>query len=239
MPIVELAPKRTWCGSLAGLPQYNENVYGHGKHRENAARVVESACAVDDEGRFEQGRVEFEGSDWFHEAVHDALSATSEDQPTIDDAIKGPEAEEWKRAIEEELTQIEKLGTWEIVDAPLDANIIDSRFVLHRKHDAQGNISQYKACLVAKGFKQQFGVDYTETFAPTVCPATLRVLFTIAGSLGNKVVIKQADAKNAYLNSWLHDDEVIFMALPQFYEIFQTLPAEFAKKLRKMIVLKL
>ena len=83
------------------------------------------------------------------------------------------------------------------------------------------------------------GCSITETFAPTVRPATLRVLFAIAGSLGNKVVIEQADAKNTYLNSWLHDDEVIFMALPQFYKIFWTLPAEFAKKLRKMIVLKL
>jgi len=78
------------------------------------------------------------GSDWFHKAVHDAMSAITEDQPHINEAIKGPEANQWKEAIEAELTQIEKLDTWEVVKAPPDANIIDSCFVLHQKRDAQG-----------------------------------------------------------------------------------------------------
>ena len=58
----------------------------------------------------EPGGVEFEpnetGSNWFHEAVHTAMSAISDDQPFADDAINGPEAEKWKAAMEEELTQI-------------------------------------------------------------------------------------------------------------------------------------
>src|ERR1700724_3656826 len=101
------------------------------------------------------------------------MSAVMEDQPHIDQAINRPESNQWTEAIEAELTQIEKLGTWDVVEAPPGANIIDSRFVLCRKRDAQGNISRYKARLVTKGFKQRFGVDYTETFALTVRATTL------------------------------------------------------------------
>ena len=78
----------------------------------------------------EPGGAEFElpimGSDWFHEAVHDTMSVITEDQPHIDQAIKGPESDQWKEAIESELLQIEKLATWNIVEAPPDANTLSA-----------------------------------------------------------------------------------------------------------------
>ena len=202
---------------LLVFPQYNEASYSCGKYwSAKDAAFVKSALVLDNKENFAPGGfiVELpENSDWFHEAVHDTMSAITEDQPHINEAIKGPEAIQWKEAIEAQLAQIKKLGIWEVIKAPLDANIIDSQFVLHCKCDTQGNISQYKACLVTKSFKQQFGVNYTETFAPTVCASTLRVLLSMAGMLGDKVVIKQADAKHSFLNSWLHSNEVIYMAI--------------------------
>jgi len=241
MPVQPLP--RTHHGSLAGLPQYNKATYSYRKHwSAKDAMFIESALVLDDEESLAPGGVIVElpeSSNWFHEAVHDTMSAITEDQPHIDEAINRPEAIHWKEAIEAELTQIKKLGTWDIVEAPPDANTIDSQFILHCKRDAQGNISQYNACLVAKGFKQQFGVDYTETFTPTVHASTLCVLLSIAETLGDKVVIEQADAKNAFLNFWLHEGKVIHMALPFYYEAFCSLPTKFANKPRKTIILHL
>jgi len=70
----------------------------------------------------------------------------------LETAINRPESKDWKSAIETKLAQIEKLSTWELVEAPNDANIIPCRWVLHRKRNAKGEISRYKAQLVAKGF---------------------------------------------------------------------------------------
>ena len=71
-----------------------------------------------------------------------------------------------------------------------------------------------------QGFCQQFSIDYTDTFAPTVCPATLQVLLALGAANDNNIIIEQADVKNAYLNAWMHDDEIVFMEIPKFYEIF-------------------
>ncbi len=66
-----------------------------------------------------------------HEAVH--ASSAVEDQPLVENAINGPESGDWKHTINEELAQIEKLGTWELVEAPNNANVIPCRWVLRRK----------------------------------------------------------------------------------------------------------
>ena len=88
---------------------------------------------VDDGGEFEGNRINLEDDTLAlcsRAAVH-ALSAI-EDQPFVENAINGLESDDWKRAINEELTQIEKLGTWELVEVPNDANVIPCRWVLRR-----------------------------------------------------------------------------------------------------------
>ena len=216
--------------SLTGLPQYDPDQYGRGRTRRTATRpgVEETTLIVDGGGEYEGNGINFEDDALelcSRAAVH-ALSAV-EDQPFVENAINGPESGDWKHAINEELAQIEKLGTWELVEAPNDANVIPCRWVLCRKRNAQGKISRYKARLVAKGFRQQFGVDYTDTFAPTVRPVTLRILLALGAANGSNIIIEQANVKNVYLNAWMHNDEIVFMELPKFYEIFHRLPERF------------
>ena len=59
----------------------------------------------------------------------------------------------------------------------------------------------------------------------------------MAGTLGDKVVIEQADIKNAYLNSLLHNDEEIYMYHPWHYNTFWNLPTKFTNRLTGMIIL--
>jgi hypothetical protein len=55
------------------------------------------------------------------------------------------------------------------------------------KKNVDGTIDKYKACLVAKGFKQRYGIDYEETFNPVVNSATIRLVLTIAVSRGQSL----------------------------------------------------
>lgn len=89
--------------------------------------------------------------------------------------------------------------------------MIKCHFVLKRKRDAAGNISKYKARLVACGYSQVYGVDYKETFSPVARLNTIFVLLSITASKG--WCIHQMDIDCAYLNARLKEE--IYMEAPK------------------------
>ena len=71
----------------------------------------------------------------------------------------------WKQVMKEELDQIEKNGTWELVPRPIDKNVIGTKWVFKNKMNEQGEVLRNKARLICKGYSQQEGIDYEETYA--------------------------------------------------------------------------
>lgn len=67
----------------------------------------------------------------------------------------------------DEIESIEKNDTWELVDLPKNKDCIGVKQVYKTKFKANGDVDKYKARFVAKGFLQEYGVDYNEKFAPT------------------------------------------------------------------------
>ena len=134
------------------------------------------------------------------------------DPTTYESALKSPDVEEWKQAMEEELQAIEQNETWELVDLPKGKNVVGSKWIFKTKI-SDGVPIKRKARLVAQGFSQKHGIDYLDVFAPVARGATLRMLLSTAGR--EKFTVMQYDVKTAFLNGKL--DEEIFMQPPKGY----------------------
>lgn len=87
---------------------------------------------------------------------------------SFEEAVHGRESRKWKLAIEDQLRSLEANHTWEVVDKPNDVNLISTKWVFKVKMLPNGQIDKYKARLCARGFTQEYGVDYFETFAPVI-----------------------------------------------------------------------
>ena len=144
--------------------------------------------------------------------AHWALAA-AEPEPTLQQALNGPDAIEWQEAIDYQLSQLEKLGAWEVVNAPRNANIIPCHYVLVTKHGPNGEKLKLRARLVANGQRQQYGLDYSEMFAPTSNMSTIRAVLTMAAQCNWE--IHQVDIKSAYLHVEIKED--IYMRAPPGY----------------------
>ena len=84
---------------------------------------------------------------------------------SIDEALRGPEAKEWREALQYEISQLEKLKTWSIKNLPPKHKAIPSNEVLKYKRGPDGKINSYRVCIVAGGHRQVHGINYTETFS--------------------------------------------------------------------------
>ena len=84
---------------------------------------------------------------------------------------------------------------------------------LRNQTKADGSVERYKACLIAKGFTQEYGIDYEETFAHVAHLTSIRCL--IATAAVHNWLLYQMDVKNAFLNANLQ--EKVYMQPPFGY----------------------
>ena len=76
--------------------------------------------------------------------------------------------------------------------------LVGCKWVFTVKYRADGMLDRYKATLVAKGYKQTYGVDYQETFAPVAKMNTIHILLSLVANFGWS--LQQLDVKNAFLH---------------------------------------
>uniref|UniRef100_A0A2N9GH63 Integrase catalytic domain-containing protein n=1 Tax=Fagus sylvatica TaxID=28930 RepID=A0A2N9GH63_FAGSY len=103
-----------------------------------------------------------------------------------------------------------RTGTWDLIDLPAGKSVIGCKWVYKIKTRSDGTIDRYKACLVAKEFTQEYGIDYEETFAPVACLSSIRTLIAVSAS--RHWPLFQMDVKNAFLNGELTEE--VYMQLP-------------------------
>jgi len=150
---------------------------------------------------------------------------------SLEEALSSSQSENWMQAVEEDLSNLERLKTWKIVELPVGKDCIDSRWIFKVKRDVNGQIARYKARLVARGFTQKEGMDYTQTYAPVARFAVVRLLLAMSVTFGWKT--RHIDIKSAYLNGQLAEE--LYMRLPTLYKNKE---AKIVKLLRPIYGLK-
>ena len=151
-----------------------------------------------------------------HALVSAVIKAEGFDPASLKEARQRSDWTKWDDAIRKELASLKAAKTWELVRRPKDKNVVGSKWVLRLKKDSEGEIDKHKARVVAKGFTQQEGVDYFETFAPVARLASIRTVLAIAARNGWR--IDTFDFHSAFLNGTFDKDEEIFMEQPPEYE---------------------
>lgn len=139
------------------------------------------------------------------------------------------QSSEWMTAMKEEIDALQQNQTWDFVPKPRDVKPISCKWVYKLKRRPDGSIERYKARLVARGFSQQYGLDYDETFSPVAKLTTVRVLLALASNKDWN--LWQMDVKNAFLHGEL--DREIYMNQPIGFQN-QDYP-EYVCKLRKAL----
>ena len=95
--------------------------------------------------------------------------------------------------------------------------IISGKWVWKNKLDEVGQVLKNKSRWVARGFTQIFGLNYTDTFAPTPSQTVIKIL--LAHAAQHFLLVYQYDFKTAFLNSLIGDDEEIYVEQPHGFEV--------------------
>lgn len=119
------------------------------------------------------------------------------------------DSEKWETSIKEELESHLKNGTWTLVENPQNTKPIGCKWVFRIKNEPTG--PRYKSRLCAKGYAQTEGIDFDETFAPTVRYDSVRLLLSLAAQKNLEII--QFDITTAFLYGDLK--ETIYMTPPE------------------------
>ena len=121
----------------------------------------------------------------------------------------------WVKAMEEELDQIQKNETWELVPRPKNKNVIGTKWVFRNKLNEEGHVTRNKARLVCKGYAQVEGIDFEDNFSPVARMEAIRMILAYACS--KEIKVYQMDVKSAFLNGEL--EEEVYIEQPEGFQM--------------------
>ena len=123
---------------------------------------------------------------------------------------------DWMNAMQVELVQFELNDVWELVDKPdpKKHNIIGTKWIFRNKQDENGIVVRNKERLVAQGYTQVQGIDFSETYAHVAHLEAIRILLAYANY--NDILYYQMHVKSAFPNGEI--DEQVDVRQPPGFE---------------------
>nr|GFB05919.1 retrovirus-related Pol polyprotein from transposon TNT 1-94 [Tanacetum cinerariifolium] len=110
----------------------------------------------------------------------------------------------WIEAMQEELNEFESLEVWELIPRPDKVMVITLKWIYKVKLDELGRILKNKARFVARGYRQEEGIDFEESFSPVSRLEAIQIFLAYAAH--KNIVVYQMNVKTAFLNGNLCEE---------------------------------
>ncbi|GKB15613.1 retrovirus-related pol polyprotein from transposon TNT 1-94, partial [Tanacetum coccineum] len=104
----------------------------------------------------------------------------------------------WIEAMQEEMNEFERLKVWELVPRPDKVLVITFKWIYKVKLDELGGILKNKARLVARGCRQEEGINFEESFALVVRLEAVQIFLVFATHMN--MIVYQMDVKTTFMN---------------------------------------
>ena len=85
----------------------------------------------------------------------------------------------WQIVMKDELDTLSKNHTWDLVTFPPRKSVVGCKWIYKIKTHFDGSVECYKTHLIAKGFTQEYEIDYEETFAPVASISFVHALLAV------------------------------------------------------------
>ena len=147
-----------------------------------------------------------------------AADISEKDNLHLGEAMKADDREDFLKAMEKEVHDLNKEDVWEILpmsSLPSSAHIIRLIWSFKRKRNPFGELTKHKARLCVHGGMQREGVDFHNTFAPVVNWSTVRLIIMMAEMAGWES--RQIDYVLAFSQAPIDSD--VYLHLPAGFHV--------------------
>nr|GFB25141.1 Gag-Pol polyprotein [Tanacetum cinerariifolium] len=106
-----------------------------------------------------------------------ALSVSTMEPKNVKEAMTDPA---WIDSMQDELLQFKRLDVWVLVPAPDNISPLTLKWKFKNKHDEEQMVIRNKSRLVVRGYRQEEGIDFEESFALVARMEAIRIFLAYA-----------------------------------------------------------
>nr|GEX28930.1 retrovirus-related Pol polyprotein from transposon TNT 1-94 [Tanacetum cinerariifolium] len=130
-----------------------------------------------------------------------ALTVSTMELKNVKEAMTDPV---WIESMQEELFWFKRMDVWMLVPAPDNISLLTLKWIFKNKHDEEQTVIRNKSRLVVRGYRQEEGLDFEESFALVARMEAIRIF--LAYATHKSFTMFQMDVKTAFLHGSLKED---------------------------------
>nr|GEX02805.1 hypothetical protein [Tanacetum cinerariifolium] len=137
-----------------------------------------------------------------------ALTVSTIESKNVKEAMTDPV---WIESMQEELLQFKRMDVWVLVPTPDNISPLTLKWIFKNKNDEENTVIQNKSGLVVRGYRQEEGLDFEESFALVARMEAIRIFLAYAAH--KSFTVFQMDVKTAFLHGTLKED--VYVCQPE------------------------